>query len=1243
MATAEELVFNLRADAGALVGGFNSAEASMLRFRAAMGDATAQAQVFARGLDSVEVQAEEAAKGVKEADKAIDGLGDSTKKSGGGLKGIVEGFGKFGLAVDGVKQALGIAKGAFDATVGKALQLGEAIADASKRTGLGVVEFQRVAAAAKQAGVEQGTLEGALTKIARTLEKARQGSKEAAADFDRMGIKVTAATKPLDVLNELADRAASGTADLAQVAEGFGGTVADLLPLLQEGSAGIKGMGDQAEKLGNVMSEETVAAADKLKDTLDRILDPAGSLAVKIGNLLVPALSKAAGNMEGFIEQLTQFGLKAAVFGPSAEQIDEFAKKTETANLAVARFEKAIELQEKGLLDARAAQDLFGRGVKDIDAAIKAAVPSAEKLNEVFGERFKGLLKDTSLSSADLTKKVEELVARFAKLGLSAEEQRKALALLREELEARAVRAVGELVEASKAAGEGADVLARKLLDLIPASEGNKAALAAIADAVADASKGFDGLVKAVEPGSMASDALALSLAKTAEELRSKFPEAAAKAEAALDSLIKKEREAAQEKGFSPEATIERLRELGELTGRREEAEKQIREVVLASSKAILDDETRAFEQRKAHVESLLDKVALTEAQRKDIAKRIADAEVKEEKRAAEERKRVLAQQVDDAKERARLIFEDERASNLERKSALEKFLRDTAQLEREQREKLKSERERASKELVDGIQELFESGEISFEEAQRRLVALKDEFPEFAKVVADAEAKVNAFRLDGLKRELESTNEVIDRTAVNERQRLRQRIEALEEFGRRARLEGKELLDFEKQVAAERQALREAEAKEELRRFREGESQEERRLERELREERASRDRREAEGRRADADRQSIERLERERFNAARARLEREIRQRGLSEEEARELRKQFFEQEKEAAEEASDRRRIEREELKQQARDVKQDLADELKAIGKNSKLSAKERAEAKKAARERAKERLKELEDEAKGRKNRKKDREEEEKARQKAADEEKKREKEKADAEEKAKKDAKEKAEAEEKAAKAAKKGAEAAKEGSDATAQAAKNAAALAKALEGAEDAAKKAKRAIGRLAGQVPGEMGTVVSGASSAAGAIGAIGAVATGAAAMVASGAGAMGAAMSGAAQGIGGALGAVGQAKDALKQNFASFFRAIESGAAGAGASLGGKMGGALDAVAKKKDDLIKNIEKLGKVSKEVFDGIPSKVNVTTPPPVTVNVGPVSVTSPMSAAALGNSLSRSIADNLGMDTKV
>jgi hypothetical protein len=129
---------------------------------------------------------------------------------------------------------------------------------------------------AREAGVNQETLNSSLVRFTKRLGLAAQGAGAAAKEYERLGIELTDGEGKLrsteDVMREVIDRISgmeSAQERVAATTRFFGDDAAKLELALQGGSAALDENTRRARELGLVLSSETLLAAEKANDDFD--------------------------------------------------------------------------------------------------------------------------------------------------------------------------------------------------------------------------------------------------------------------------------------------------------------------------------------------------------------------------------------------------------------------------------------------------------------------------------------------------------------------------------------------------------------------------------------------------------------------------------------------------------------------------------------------------------------------------------------------------------------------------------------------------------------------------------------------------------------------------------------------------------------------------------------------------------------------------------------------------------------
>jgi len=171
-----------------------------------------------------------------------------------------------------------------------------ALTDMSQVTGLGVETLSEMSYAATRLGSDIDSLGGALNKQTKFLGDLSSGSKSAHETLGRLGLTMAdlEGRSPDETFGIFAD-AIAGVDDQTTKAnfamDLFGKSGADLLPMLNQGSAGMAAMRQEARDLGLVMSEDAVRSGDEFSDAMDRLWAQTSALTMGVGAALAPALT----------------------------------------------------------------------------------------------------------------------------------------------------------------------------------------------------------------------------------------------------------------------------------------------------------------------------------------------------------------------------------------------------------------------------------------------------------------------------------------------------------------------------------------------------------------------------------------------------------------------------------------------------------------------------------------------------------------------------------------------------------------------------------------------------------------------------------------------------------------------------------------------------------------------------------------------------------------------------------------
>jgi hypothetical protein len=264
-------------------------------------------KTIAELLVKIGVDSKDAEDATKKLGSKFDALKSKTAVLSGGLKKAGKAFAIFGAAASAA--AFGVFK--FVDSVTKA---GDDIGKEAKKIGAGTTELQRLRFAADRSGASAKSMSLAIKNSAKQLEDAKNGGAKLFRDaLTEIGVELeevqglTAEERLVLFADRLADVGDEGK-KTALAMNLFGARAGpELLPLLKEGGAGIRALGDEAEALGLVMDEEGVAASERFQDRLTDLQAVLTGVKNEIGVALIPVVEDAINKIRDWVQQNKKF------------------------------------------------------------------------------------------------------------------------------------------------------------------------------------------------------------------------------------------------------------------------------------------------------------------------------------------------------------------------------------------------------------------------------------------------------------------------------------------------------------------------------------------------------------------------------------------------------------------------------------------------------------------------------------------------------------------------------------------------------------------------------------------------------------------------------------------------------------------------------------------------------------------------------------------------------------------------
>jgi hypothetical protein len=174
---------------------------------------------------------------------------------------------------------------------------GEEMLKMSQQTGIAVDKLSGLAYAAQQS---ESSIDALITG-SKEFSKAIHGMNEEGKDTTKLLSAIGVSAKdPYEALLQVADAFSGmedGTGKSTLAIKLFGRSALDLIPLLNQGSAGIRELHDEAERAGVVIDQDMAKAADAFNDNITRMKANLMGMVQTIGNAVIPKLNELFGKL----------------------------------------------------------------------------------------------------------------------------------------------------------------------------------------------------------------------------------------------------------------------------------------------------------------------------------------------------------------------------------------------------------------------------------------------------------------------------------------------------------------------------------------------------------------------------------------------------------------------------------------------------------------------------------------------------------------------------------------------------------------------------------------------------------------------------------------------------------------------------------------------------------------------------------------------------------------------------------
>lgn len=304
----------------------------------------------------------------------------------------------------------------------------------SMQTGQSTQQLQEFAYASELIDVSVDTLQGSLTKLTNNMQDTMNGTGNAKASFDKLGVSVINAVdgsmrSANDVFYETIDalgQVKNETERDAMSMDIFGRSAQDLNPLIIQGSKTLKAYADEAHNVGYVLDDEALSALGAVDDAYQRLQKTQEGVKNQLAAEFAPYLEEFYGDVTTMVKDggkaLKDSGIVDA-FGMLLETVGDILNPmSDLSNNRVPALTKALQPLAKVMALIADAAELIkgvvnistghiGEGWGQLTHALGFGYSSGN------GNNYQNLLdsyteQQWGQSAADLAKAYEDAVAR---------------------------------------------------------------------------------------------------------------------------------------------------------------------------------------------------------------------------------------------------------------------------------------------------------------------------------------------------------------------------------------------------------------------------------------------------------------------------------------------------------------------------------------------------------------------------------------------------------------------------------------------------------------------------------------------------------------------------------------------------------------------------------------------------------------------------------------------------------------
>lgn len=307
--------------------------ATTQKWQTDLNNAQAELNKLERTVSENERAMAESAEATKDNANAVEDFGEEADESGKSALKLGDLI-KANLISDAIKSGLtALANGvkAVGSAMTESLTAGAEYADniltMSVQTGISTENLQKYNAVAELVDVSTETMTNSMAKNIKSMTTASSGSGAMAEAYQKLGVSVTNADgtlrdsetvywETIDALKNVTDETTRDSIAM-QI---LGKSAQDLNPLIAQGSEGIKALGDEAVKMGAVLSQEALQSLGAVDDEMQKFSSITGATGNLLASAFAPTIATAMSGVNEFAAEIN--GLIMAVVNGDGQGVE---------------------------------------------------------------------------------------------------------------------------------------------------------------------------------------------------------------------------------------------------------------------------------------------------------------------------------------------------------------------------------------------------------------------------------------------------------------------------------------------------------------------------------------------------------------------------------------------------------------------------------------------------------------------------------------------------------------------------------------------------------------------------------------------------------------------------------------------------------------------------------------------------------------------------------------------------------